>query len=183
MCPGPSCLPVFVYAGLSPGRLSPPYLSSCISLSILPSHAIFSKSICPAPPGRIHISLLTPAHFLSLFGTLHFLDLGGYFLPRFREVFNYYLKHFLMPFLFVVFSRDTYDLNVGALNIVPEVSEDVLTSFYSLLFFPLCIIYSLLPLLFYYWFPPECFKSQLLHCSLLTNYSLFLLKMKSLSRV
>ena len=73
MCPGPSCLPVFVYAGLSPGRLSPPYLSSCISLSILPSHAIFSKSICPAPPGRIHIPLLTPAHFLSLFGTLHFL--------------------------------------------------------------------------------------------------------------
>ena len=29
-----------------------------------------------------------------------FLDLGGYFLPHFREVFNYYLlKYFLMPFL------------------------------------------------------------------------------------
>ena len=34
-----------------------------------------------------------------LFGTLWVLDLGGYFLPHFREVFNYYLlKHFLMPF-------------------------------------------------------------------------------------
>lgn len=43
---------------------------------ILPSHAVFSKSICPAPPGRIRISLLTPARFLSLFGTLHFLASG-----------------------------------------------------------------------------------------------------------
>ena len=32
--------------------------------------------------------------------SLGFLDLGGYFLPHFREVFNYYLlKYFLMPFL------------------------------------------------------------------------------------
>ena len=31
--------------------------------------------------------------------SLGFLDLNGYFLPHFREVFNYYLKHFLMPFL------------------------------------------------------------------------------------
>ena len=35
-----------------------------------------------------------------LFGTLGFLDLGDYFLPHFREVFNYYLlKYFLMVFL------------------------------------------------------------------------------------
>ena len=34
-----------------------------------------------------------------LFGTLGFLDLGGYFLPYFREVFNYYLlKYFLWLF-------------------------------------------------------------------------------------
>ena len=150
----------------------------CFSLAIfnICSLCLIFLSLIDMCLGVFHLGFI-------LFGTLHFLDLGGYFLPRFREVFNYYLKHFLMPFLFVVFSRDTYDLNVGALNIVPEVSEDVLTSFYSLLFFPLCIIYCLLPLLFYYWFPPECFKSQLLHCSLLTNYSLFLLKMKSLSRV
>ena len=37
--------------------------------------------------------------------SLGFLDLGDYFLPHFREVFNYYLlKYFLMVFLFVFFS-------------------------------------------------------------------------------
>ena len=35
-----------------------------------------------------------------LFGTLGFLELGGYFRPHFREVFDYYLlKYFLMAFL------------------------------------------------------------------------------------
>ena len=44
-----------------------------------------------------------------LFGTLGFLDLGDYFLPHFREIFNYYLlKYFLMVFLFVFF-WDSYD--------------------------------------------------------------------------
>ena len=72
--------------------------------------------------------------------SLGFLDLGDYFLPHFREVFNYYLKYFLMVFLFVFF-WDSYDLNVGAFNIVPEVSEIVLISFNSFFFFPLCFIY------------------------------------------
>ena len=64
-------------------------------------------------------------------GSLGFLDLGDYFLPHFREVFNYYLlKYFLMVFLFVFF-WDSYDLNVGAFNIVPEVSEVVLISLNS----------------------------------------------------
>ena len=62
--------------------------------------------------------------------SLGFLDLGDYFLPHFREVFNYYLlKDFLMVFLFVFFFWDSYDLNVEAFNIVPEVSEIVLISF------------------------------------------------------
>ena len=58
-----------------------------------------------------------------LFGTLlGFLDLGDYFLPHFREVFNCYLLiYFLMVFLFVFW--DSYDSNVGAFNIVLEVSE------------------------------------------------------------
>ena len=64
--------------------------------------------------------------------SLGFLDLGGYFLPGFREVFNYYLlKYFLMAFLFVFFFWDSYDSNVGALNIIPEVSEVFLISFNS----------------------------------------------------
>ena len=62
--------------------------------------------------------------------SLGFLDLGGCFLPHFREVFNYYLlKYFLMVFLFIFFFWDSYDSNVGAFNIVPEVSEVVFISF------------------------------------------------------
>ena len=50
--------------------------------------------------------------------------MGGYFLPHFRAVFNYYLlKYFLMAFLSVVFFWDAYDSNVGAFNIVFEVRE------------------------------------------------------------
>ena len=60
--------------------------------------------------------------------SLGFLDLGGYF----REVFNYYLlKYFLMAFLFDFFFWNSYDLNVGAFDIVPEVSKVVLISFNS----------------------------------------------------
>ena len=60
-----------------------------------------------------------------------FLDLGGYFCPHFRKIFNYYLlKYFLVAFLFVFW--DPYDLNVGAFNIVSEVSE--LSSFLLILF-------------------------------------------------
>ena len=61
-----------------------------------------------------------------------FLDLGDYFLPHFREVFKYYLlKYFLMAFLFDFFFWNSYDLNVGAFDIVPEVSKVVLISFNS----------------------------------------------------
>ena len=67
--------------------------------------------------------------------SLGFLNLGGYFLPHFREVLYYYLlKYFLMPFLFVFF-WDSYDLNVEAFDIVPEVSEVVLISCNSFSFF------------------------------------------------
>ena len=69
----------------------------------------------------------------SVWDFLGFLDLGGYFFPHFKEVFKYYLlKYFLMAFLFVFF-WDSYDLNVGAFNIVPGVSEVVLISFNSFL--------------------------------------------------
>ena len=98
---------------------------------------------------------------LSCLNSLGFLDLGDYFLPHFREVLNYYLlKYFLMVFLFVFFFWDSYDSNVGAFNIVPEVSEVVLISF---------------DFFFYCWFPPGCFWSQLLHYSLLIDSFLFLL--------
>ena len=68
-----------------------------------------------------------------------FLGLRWLFPLHFREIFNYYLlKYFLMVFLFVFFFWDSYDSNVGAFNIVPEVSEVVLIFLNSFLFFPLC---------------------------------------------
>ena len=71
-----------------------------------------------------------------VWNSLAFLDLGDYFLPHFREVFNYYLfKYFLMGFLFVFFFWDSYDSNVGAFNIVLEVSEVVLIYLIILSFF------------------------------------------------
>ena len=45
-----------------------------------------------------------------------------------------------MDFLFVFFFWDSYDSNVGAFNIVPEVSEVVFISFNSFSFFPFCFI-------------------------------------------
>ena len=64
--------------------------------------------------------------------SLGFLDLGSYFLSHFREVFNYYLlKYLLMAFLFVFYFWNSYDSNVGAFNIILEVSEIGLISFNS----------------------------------------------------
>ena len=58
-----------------------------------------------------------------LYETLHFIDLGGYFLSHVWEVFNYNLfKYFLRFFLFFFF-LDPYNLNIGAFNVFPEVSE------------------------------------------------------------
>ena len=104
-----------------------------------------------------------------LFGILGFLDLCNYFLPHFKEVFSYFLfEYFLMVFLFAFFFWDSYDSNVGAFHIVPEVPEVVLISFDSFFFFSSLLhlfppfyllphLSYLLSLLFYSWFPPELF--------------------------
>ena len=76
--------------------------------------------------------------------SLGFVDLGDYFLPHFREVFNYYLvKYFFMAFLFIFFFWDSYDSNVGAFGIVPEVSEVVLISL-NCFFFSVSFISTIL---------------------------------------
>lgn len=73
VCPGPSCLPVFAYAGLSPGRLSPPSSSSWISPRFYPHMPSFPRVSAQHLQVEFVLSLLTPARFLSLFGTPHFL--------------------------------------------------------------------------------------------------------------
>ena len=65
---------------------------------------------------KMCLGVFLPCVYL-VWDSLGFLDLGDYFLPHFREVFNYYLfKYFLMAFLFVFF-WDFYDSNVGGFNI------------------------------------------------------------------
>ena len=97
-----------------------------------------------------------------VWGPLDFVDMGGYFLPHLMEVFNYYLlKYFLMAFLFAFFFWDSYDSNVGAFNIVPEVSEVVLISFHFFFLF-----YSLLHLFLPFYLPPHLsyLLPQLFYC-------------------
>ena len=70
--------------------------------------------------------------------SLSFLDLTDCFLSHIREVFNYNLfKYFLSPFLFLFF-WDPYDSNIGAFNVVPDVSETVLNALFIYFFILLC---------------------------------------------
>ena len=56
-------------------------------------------------------------------GTLHFLDLGGYFLSHVREVFHYNLfKYFLGSFISLFSFWDPSNVNVVVFNVVLEVS-------------------------------------------------------------
>ena len=67
-----------------------------------------------------------------LFGTFWvFWTWVAIFFPILGTFSTILLKNFLMAFLFVFFFWDSYDSNVGAFDIVPEVSEVVLISFNS----------------------------------------------------
>ena len=122
----------------------------CFSLA-----AFNIRSLCLNSISLINICLGVFSRVYLVWDSLGFLDLDGYFLLHFRKVFDYYiLNYFLMPFLFVVFFWDTYDLNVGAFNIVFLFSS--LLYLFPQFYLPLHLS-SLLPQLFYSWFPPECF--------------------------
>ena len=59
----------------------------------------------------------------TVWDSLRFLDLGGYFLSHVREVFDYNLfKYFLGSFLSLFSFWDPYNVNVVEFNVVPEVS-------------------------------------------------------------
>ena len=65
---------------------------------------------------------------LSWWDSLHLLVLIHYFLSHVGEIFNYNLfKFFLIPFLFLFFFWDPYNSNGGAFDVVPEVSETILS--------------------------------------------------------
>ena len=65
-----------------------------------------------------------------------FVPLGlDYFLFHVGEIFNHNLfKNFLISFLFLFLFWDPYNLNVGVFDIVPEISEIILSSFHSFYF-------------------------------------------------
>ena len=70
-----------------------------------------------------------------LYGTLcaswTWLTISFSMLGKFSTIIS---KHFLIQFLFLFFFWDLYNLNVGAFDIVPEVSETILGSFQSFYF-------------------------------------------------
>ena len=72
--------------------------------------------------------------------TLCFLDLVCYLLSHIREVFScYFFIYFLRSFLCFFSFQDSYNANVGAFNVVPEVSLAVLIFFFfSILFYIFC---------------------------------------------
>ena len=99
---------------------------------------VFVLCVCLIFANLINVSWSILSWVYPVWDSLGFLYLGDDFLPHLRQVFHYYLlKYFFMTFLFVVFFWDSYDSNVGAFNIVLEVSEIVLNSFNSFFFFPL----------------------------------------------
>ena len=82
---------------------------------------------------------------LSSIGLSGVPGLGWPFLSNFREVFNYnLLKCFLIPFLFVFFFWDLYNLNTGAHNVLLEVSEIVPISFHTFTLFSASFISTIL---------------------------------------
>ena len=82
-----------------------------LSLSLFFSHFSYNLSWC----GPLWVD--------PVWDFLHFLDLGGYFLSHVREVFNSNpFKYFLGSFLCLFSFWDPYNPNVGAFNVVPEVS-------------------------------------------------------------
>ena len=73
---------------------------------------------------------------LFVWDSLCLLDLIDYFPCHVGEIFNYnLLKIFLILFLFLFFFWALSNSNVGAFDIVPEVSETILSSSHSFYFF------------------------------------------------
>ena len=84
-----------------------------------------------------YVSWCVPPWVYPSWDSLCFLDFIDYFLSPAWEVFRYYLfKYFLRSFLSLFSFYDPY--NVNAFNVVPEVSQAVIISFYSFFYILLC---------------------------------------------
>ena len=109
----------------------PLYVTCCFSLA-----AFNILSLCLVIVSLISMRLGVLLLQFILYGTLHLLDLIDHFFFHVGEIFNYNLfKNFLIPFLFLPFFWNPYNSNAGAFDIVPEVSETILSSFCFILLF------------------------------------------------
>ena len=105
----------------------PLYVTCCFSLA-----AFNILSLCLVFVSLINVSWCVSPWVYRVWDCLHLLDLIDYFLFHVGEIFNYDLfKNFLIPFLFLFFFWDPYNSNVGAFDIVPEISEAILSYFHS----------------------------------------------------
>ena len=108
----------------------PSYVTCCFFLA-----AFNILSLCLVFVSLISVSWLVSPWVYPVWDSLCLLDLIDYFLFHIGEIFNYNLfKNFLIPFLLLFFFWDPYNLKVGAFDIVPEVSETILSSFHSFYF-------------------------------------------------
>ena len=104
----------------------PLYVTCCFSLA-----AFNILSLCLVFISLISLCLLG----FILYGTLCASWTWSTFLFLFGEIFNYNLfKKFLIPFLFLFSFWVPYNSNFSAFDIVPEVSEAILSSFHSFYF-------------------------------------------------
>ena len=107
------------------------YVTCCFSLA-----AFNILSLCLVFVSLISMSWHVSPWVYPVWDSLCLLDLIDYFPFQVGEIFNYNLfKSFLIPFLFLFFFWDPYNLNVGVFDIVPEVSETTLISFHSFYLF------------------------------------------------
>ena len=107
----------------------PSFVTCCFSLvafNILSWCLVFVSLIST----RLAVFLLG----FILYGTLFLLDLIDYFLFHVGDIFTYTLSKDFLLLLFPFFFWDPYNSKVGAFNILPDVSETILSSFHSVYF-------------------------------------------------
>jgi len=81
------------------------------------------------------VSWCVPPWVYPSWDSLCFLDMADNFLSHVGEVFSYYLfKYFLRFFLFLSSFWDSYTVNTGAFNVVPEVKLLGCLRFFSFFF-------------------------------------------------